>query len=935
MTAGEAGAPAVILDHVWVGAGIHIHTGGPAEAREPFLPWRDLPDDPDAVFALLSWHARLAPLTGRERDRETLLQWARQGHNARIRLLSGPGGVGKSRLAAEVADALRAVGWPAGFIRPNDPIVVPLRRAGLFLVVDYPEEHPDEVRTLLREVASRELGDVPVRLLVLSREGGDRWFDLVESAHAGELMDAQEVRLSGLAAAEPERLFSGALCRLAEHYPRAIPAVPSDAVRSWVGLNPGLHGLPLLLTAAAIHMFLNPDAALGFSGASVIQALTDREWARLANTGRAAGLPDRRSAGRAVALASVPGSLDASALRRLAEPTLEMGLPPPDRVIDAINTVPWWHEGRVPAPQPDIMAAGLLLKILSERSGKAPEWLWAVIEGAIAAPLIDRLGRLTFDAMIVTGSALGLTRYLRKIIADDPSRASKLEFISDEDNLPFGLASFAADIIRARLVAVSDEATRANHLNNLPARLSGAGDGDGALAVIREAVGAYRRLAQDNPARFAPALASSLNNLSLRLADAGDGAGALALAAIREAADSYRRLAQDNPARFAPGLGTSLNNLSLRLSDAGDGAGALAAIREAVEIRHRLAQDNPARFAPDFATSLNNLSNKLSDAGDDAGALAAIREEVEIDRRLAQDNPARFAPGLAESLNNLSVCTADAGDGAGALVAIREAADTYRRLARDNPARFVPDLASSLNNLSNSLNDAGDGAGALEAIREAVKIRRRLAQDNPARFAPDLATSLNNLSNRLSDAGDGAGALAAILEAVEIRRRLAQDIPARFVPDLALSLYNLSLRLSDAGDGAGALAAIREAVEIRRRLVQNYPARFAPDLALSLNNLSNCLSDAGESAAALAAILEAVEIRRRLTQDNPARFAPDLTQSLNNLSLRLSDGGESAGALAAIHEAVEIRRRLAQDNPARFASDLERSLKILDLLERK
>jgi hypothetical protein len=401
VTAGEAGAPAVILDHVWVGAGIHIHTGGPAEAREPFLPWRDLPDDPDAVFALLSWHARLAPLTGRERDRETLLQWARQGHNARIRLLSGPGGVGKSRLAAEVADALRAVGWPAGFIRPNDPIVVPLRRAGLFLVVDYPEEHPDEVRTLLREVASRELGDVPVRLLVLSREGGDRWFDLVESAHAGELMDAQEVRLSGLAAAEPERLFSGALCRLAEHYPRAIPAVPSDAVRSWVGLNPGLHGLPLLLTAAAIHMFLNPDAALGFSGASVIQALTDREWARLANTGRAAGLPDRRSAGRAVALASVPGSLDASALRRLAEPTLEMGLPPPDRVIDAINTVPWWHEGRVPAPQPDIMAAALLLKILSERSGKAPEWLWAVIEGAIAAPLIDRLGRLTFDAMIV------------------------------------------------------------------------------------------------------------------------------------------------------------------------------------------------------------------------------------------------------------------------------------------------------------------------------------------------------------------------------------------------------------------------------------------------------------------------------------------------------------------------------------------------------
>jgi len=29
----------------------------------------------------------------------------------------------RGRLAAEVAEALRAEGWTAGFIRPNDPIV--------------------------------------------------------------------------------------------------------------------------------------------------------------------------------------------------------------------------------------------------------------------------------------------------------------------------------------------------------------------------------------------------------------------------------------------------------------------------------------------------------------------------------------------------------------------------------------------------------------------------------------------------------------------------------------------------------------------------------------------------------------------------------------------------------------------------------------------
>jgi hypothetical protein len=608
------------------------------------------------------------------------------------------------------------------------------------LVVDYPEEHPDEVRTLLNEVASRELRDVPVRLLVLSRQRGYRWFDLAEGAHAGELMDAQGVVLSGLATAERERVFFQSLHRLAEYYRQPMPAVPADAVRSWVALNPGLHGLPLLLTAAAIHAFLNPNAALGFGGASVVQALADRELARLGNAGRAAGLGDR-SAGRVIALAAVPGTLDAPALRRLADPSLEIGLPPPDRVVDVVSSLPWWHSDHVPSPEPDLLAAALLAKILAERSDKAADWLWAVMEHAVNPSLVDRLGHLALDATIVAGSTTSITRHLSEIVRNDLSRARKLELLCYAHNLPSVLARFAADIVQALLKTSTDDANRANHLTNLANRLSDAGDGAGALAAIREAVDIYRRRAQDNPARFAPDLAASLNHLALRLDDARDGDGAMA--AISEAVGIYRRLAQDNPARFAPEFVSSLNNLSLRLSDAG--AGAIAAIHEAVDTYRRLARENPARYGPELASSLNNLAVHLADAGDREGALAANREAVETYRRVTQDNPARFAPDLAMSLNNLGLRLSEAGDGAGAAGAIREAVDTYRGLEQDNPARFAPDLALSLNNLSNCLGDAGDSAGALTAIREVVKIRSRLAQDNPAQFTADLAQSLNNL----------------------------------------------------------------------------------------------------------------------------------------------------------------------------------------------
>jgi hypothetical protein len=96
-----------------------------------------------------------------------------------------------------------------------------------------------------------------------------------------------------------------------------------------------------------------------------------------------------------------------------------------------------------------------------------------------------------------------------------------------------------------------------------------------------------------------------LNNLSVQLAFVGDGEAALA--AIREAVEIRRQLAQDNPNRFAPDLAVSLENLALRLSDAGNGAGALGAICEAVEICRRLAQDDATRFAPALEATLKIL----------------------------------------------------------------------------------------------------------------------------------------------------------------------------------------------------------------------------------------------------------------------------------------------------------------------------------------
>jgi tetratricopeptide (TPR) repeat protein len=865
----------------------------------------------DDDFALLRWNARISARIGRDSEFAELIRWATEGEpGAKARLIHGPGGAGKTRLAADLAEALFERGWRVEPLRRDGGAQsLFILKTGLLIVADYPEEHPAAVEKLLAYLAEFTADpDHRIRLLLLSRQGPEVWDDLLHRAGADALFDADPITLQvALETSTPEDQFRSALSGFAEKKATDAPTVTREAFAGWLERN-GEYAQPLFLAALALHCIHEPAAGLSLDGSQVMTAVAKREITRAQKEGLGIGLA-KDTLPRLLALATVAGGLGELELGRLADPALRLGLPTTGSLIDRLQPT-----GRVQADarlhplEPDLPAAAFTTLILAPRPDLAPEWLWAVLSRSLV-PDFQRLDRLCYDAdarlrLNESASERKLSALLAAMVKDKPERCAVLQDVEGKDLFGHCLAPLLAEIGKGLLVGQASPEERASLLSNHSNRLSDAGDKAGALAAIREAVEIFRPLAHDNPGRFAPDLALSLNNLSNRLSNAGDTKGALT--AIHEAVDILRTLARDYPARFAPNLAMSLTNLSSRLSDKGDKAGALVAVQEAVEIFRPLARDNPARFAPDLASILNNLSNHLSDMGDTTGALAAIREAVEIRRRLSRVNPARFAPDLASSLNNLSNRLSDMGDTTGALAAIREAVEINRPLARDNPARFAPDLADSLQNLSISLSYAGDKAGALAAIRETVEIYRPLAHDNPARFAPDLASSLNNLSNRLSDMGDTTGALAAIREAVEIRRCLSRVNPARFAPDLAMSLNNLANRLSGTGDTAGALVAIQEAVEIRRPLARDNPARFAPDLASSLNNLSVFLSDTGDKAGALAMIREAVEINRPLARDNPARFAPVLAGSLASEARLCFNAGEKEAALRLVDEAIAL-----------------------------
>src|SRR3954452_19286692 len=157
------------------------HIGAAPPPDPPSLPWRDLPwqDLPAAIgtpgeidiFNLLTWRTRLCqPLIGRDADSDNLLAWARSDRPFAIRVLSGIGGAGKTRLAAEVAEQLRQENRTAGFAHLDRREELPISRKGLFLAIDYPESHRRAVQAIFRSVATREhmSGAVtaPIRLLL-------------------------------------------------------------------------------------------------------------------------------------------------------------------------------------------------------------------------------------------------------------------------------------------------------------------------------------------------------------------------------------------------------------------------------------------------------------------------------------------------------------------------------------------------------------------------------------------------------------------------------------------------------------------------------------------------------------------------------------------------------------------------------------------------
>lgn len=138
--------------------------------------------------ALLRAEFRQVPFTGRDDEMANLQAWCSADTPIGVQLITGPGGMGKTRLAVELVAEQRNIGWLAGFARAV-PRLPSSEARPLLIVIDYAETNSELILDVLGQAMDR---GAPTRVLLLARSALEWWQRLLDAGEGiGELLQSR------------------------------------------------------------------------------------------------------------------------------------------------------------------------------------------------------------------------------------------------------------------------------------------------------------------------------------------------------------------------------------------------------------------------------------------------------------------------------------------------------------------------------------------------------------------------------------------------------------------------------------------------------------------------------------------------------------------------------------------------------------------------
>jgi hypothetical protein len=738
---------------------------------------------------------------------EEIEQWCDALDPFSIRVVTGQGGIGKSRLAAEVCVRQSGKGWAVGFadikqsisgtetsLELEDPMLV---------VVDDADEQVSLVAGLVRYFSYHLESARPLRILLLARQLGSWHDELRKQQPKVDGYMAKTILLDRATLDQGDRTshFEAA----ARAFAVALETQAEAVGPLWPLSNPGFE-LPLLVHMNALLATIGEVADVSSKSTiqdQVIGRILRREKQRWDTIGaiHSLGDLDAQVAHRAVAVATLTeADTEADAVDLLAAIEDITDRERRGRVVRWLHEL---HSGDLylNALKPDLLAEQMLVE----------------------TPALSSL-----VVAIHSNPACG-HRYTIRLL-------NRLHAIGERRSQ---VRAALENLVAQRLQVLADESINRSS-GSMPNALNQAME----LISPGESESMLERVTT---------IESILKRIALRDGRLASLAATLAAVAVRD----LRSLAREGTDQSQRRLGTMLSALSFRLWDVARHDDAVDASREAVVLLRPLAKlDIQSR--EDFATALNTLNLILSWSEKWSEAQPIAQEAVDVRRQLETSKSTHAHVHLAGALLNQGVVLS-ALSNPKAIVVTKQAARIFKRLAgRDS--KYSENYGSTCVNLAIRRHEFGQHHRDLRTLSAAIRLFRRLANQEPHRYLHDLAWALGTLGRIHAAHFSFDDAVKAQQESVERYHEAAAANPDLYTEPLVRSLNANAELLYGLGRPNEALDALEKAIDSVRPLTRTNPEKFLANLTVGLRNLADLRWQVGDREGARRAREEANEI---------------------------------------------------------------------------
>ncbi|XOV77463.1 MAG: hypothetical protein ACFHVJ_10930 [Aestuariibacter sp.] len=632
---------------------------------EPNIPNNSAAKNIDNVASILTWDCQLTPLIGRDNELTELHDWAESEAEKSIKIISGAGGVGKTRLAFHFAEQLKDKGWSAGQIAFDQIGVCKLQHKGLVLIIDEAHSPVATICKSLTSLKNLHCKHYKIRILLTCRNS-----EFVNEAYLeNESLFSAELPLQGLTAQAWE-LFNVAYQEISNlcDTDNALSNIDKSTFSRWLEIN-GMHSTPLILIALSLY-FIDEGELVGLDASlnnqKILRHISKREAYRIRAELFAEPTItinyDIEALLLLIAVSAINGGLNSQEIRELFQ---SISSEPVDYVLPQVKDIKrlsLWADKHITPLKPDLLAADFLAYCL-ENFADNQEYIWVInvlnlggfsdenTEDSKFLQNYTRFSKLVFDYNSLNNQTSRWQWPIKNIaqkVKDDTYLSYKIAKSSTFIiGINFTVSEIDITAFETSLTQPLPDFVTTNFYTNLCGLLTNQRSSK-AKAAFDEAFARVSRIAEANT-EYQPNLIALFINRAVYLTQHKDYAEACDC--LNKALALHETFEYTDPVKRDSNLAHILNQYSIIWYWLGDQEKALGLSLDACEIQKHLALTGSQKHCHVYASYLSSLSDCFYAQKRYEEACIASRDSLAIYENLYTNAPNTYSLDYARSLD--------------------------------------------------------------------------------------------------------------------------------------------------------------------------------------------------------------------------------------------------------------------------------------------